>query len=747
MDISFPQTPKTGRSRFSKALPTPPPGLNDRTMASRELPILPPAPLPPRKDSITVKSTSNMSLQSKGFNSPLPALPTMTEAPQLQVQTRSIPRKPVGQSITPPATSETTGAITKSNKMKRVSSISSLLSAYSHSSSDSAQRSSHESDFTKDSEPSYSPEREGMVGLQAPPAKTYVDLINDSYSDKASEVTSNTIINSFPPPPPLKDPSRPRTPSAARPLDAVRDRRESSSPTSLRSGSPQAGREIWRRRASSKSDRNLTIADLKLAGSNGSTASTSHTPAAKAELPLAPPPPKPNHQSATTLPPRNASLPGRNIRPIKPVELVDDDDEMKKLTKLLKRVGRDDGSKSDQQGDKLEALRQDSAQRDPRERKQPGAKGNTMATKPEPPTKDLPLPLSLPTYQHPTTTDTQTPAAEAGVQPVPPSELPAPPPKESGKSTVISRRPVGALPLNQPELKTKTSASDLAPTRPTNSHPPGNTIGTLPHPRQRASPANLQNGPTSPTGGQPGPTPTTTRSGQNTTKTETIQTPGRVTSPKDQPQVSMPVSRPVLTSNLPDGVLERPTHIGSTMSSNDNHLSPQEYVAPPRSTPAPLRSGPLTRQPAALSDVHEEETTSSGWGASALAYNGEHDDRDPPSAAAILALERFPRGDSARTWDIQCTAEGVWPPIALGDRHYGCFTGHAQLVPSRNMEYPLACQTCRVADNARRRICAFCSLRICLPCHDLLVANGRDLRATMALLKGQNKIAAWGPGA
>ncbi|KAI3336386.1 hypothetical protein HD806DRAFT_3874 [Xylariaceae sp. AK1471] len=772
MDISTLQIPKMGRSRFSKALPTPPPGLDDlddrpRT-AFRDLPALPPAPLPPKEKSMLIKSASAISLGSKGFDSPLPVLPIMAEAPRPRVLAGPITRKPVGQSITPPAAPS---ANTKPKEMKRMSSISSLLSAYSYSSSDSAQKSSHESDFTKDSEPSYSPEREGMDRLPPVPTKTSMETTNDFYSDKASEVTSYTIIDSFPPPPPLKDPSRPRTPSVTRPFDAVRDgERESASPISLGSGSPRGGREIWRRRASSKSDRGPIIAELKLPGSNGSTASTSHTPAAKAELPLPPPPPaktnrqpplplppKTSQQSATTLPPRNASLPGRNIRPTKQAESLDEEEEMKrmmKLSKLKELVRRGRGSNDDRDEEQKGSRKTDEQRGHQEVNKQPYTNGNVEDDKPKPPAKDAPAQEPQKHRQPKASVDAQ--KAEVSLAPVstsPPEELPAPPPKESSQPTTaiaISRRPVGAqpdqpaqfaqsaqssqpaLPRNRPELGlglSTQSSNTLQPDK--------NPVGTLPHPsqrqRQRPSPAYPHNGssPTSPTGRALRHMPTFDRLGQSpaTSMAESNRTPGFVSSPdhghQPQPRISNPVSPQVLTSTGSAGGVRK------NSVDQDARSTPQEFVPPPRTTSITTSQPSFHVQPTTLSDVHEEVTSN--------ALDDEEvaeETREPMSAAAAAAVARFPR---QQNWNVKFTADGVQPSKPIDELKYSCYQKHTQFLPSPNVNNPLSCQTCGIADLGPRRSCTYCHLRICLPCLDLLIANGRDLRATTATLKEQGK--------
>ncbi|KAI0095708.1 hypothetical protein GGR51DRAFT_73543 [Nemania sp. FL0031] len=734
MDISSLQVPKAGRSRFSKALPTPPPGLDDRPQtAFRDLPDVPAAPLPPKKNSILITRPSTISLRSKGLDSPLPVLPIMAEAPRPRAQAGPIARKPVALLPTPPSTTE---ASTKSKAMKRKSSISSLLSAYSRSSSDWAQMSSQESDYTKDSEPSYSPEQEAMKSLPPVPSKKSMEATNDSNSDRTSEVTSYTIIDSFPPPPPLKDPSRPRprTPSAERPGESA----ASLSPISLRSGSPRSGREIWRRRASSKSDASLVIAELKLPSSNGSTASTSITPAGKAEPPSLPPPlpaktkqpalplPVPSKQQQTTIfPPRTTSvpttLPGRNIRPVKKAVPLDEDAEMKKLLKLSKLkdlVRRGDSDDDDDDHDDQKRSHSKGEQHELQDmQKQSNVESNVEADKPELPAKDGIM------------QNKQQPTAATGETSLSPG-VPAPPPNESAKATgtTISRRPVGAVPIrnvSQPEpqfgLEKQNAAapsSQQSAIQSAGTTKPRNPVGTLPHPRQRqqqqqsqrAAPAYPypRSGPTSPIGGPPRSASGFSQPNQSGSSALSMIGPPRapgVISTNPQPQATKPVS-----PGTP--------HVSPETGS----FSPRR-IAPQQTSPTGPRSPPFLTQPSAPNNEREGPAV-----------------EKPMSAGAAAAVARFPR---QQEWGVECTTTGVWAPVPLSSQHYNCFKGHANLMNSRNTNYALACQTCGIADAERRCMCNHCNLRICLPCADILVANGRDLQVTMRILRDQGKIKNW----
>jgi hypothetical protein len=141
-------------------------------------------------------------------------------------------------------------------------------------------------------------------------------------------------------------------------------------------------------------------------------------------------------------------------------------------------------------------------------------------------------------------------------------------------------------------------------------------------------------------------------------------------------------------------------------------------------------------QPVTLSDVHEEVTSK------ALDDDKEvaQETREPMSAAAAAAVARFPR---LQDWNVKFTTDGIQPSKPIDEPKYNCIMKHAQFKDSPNVNVPLSCQTCGIADRAPRQRCTSCCLRICLPCLDLLIANGRNLRTTMAILKDEEKIREW----
>ncbi|KAK7756214.1 hypothetical protein SLS62_001807 [Diatrype stigma] len=254
------QAPKTGgRSRFSKALPAPPPGLDeDPAIASRGLP---PLPFPPRKESVSTTASTSRSVKMERFDSPLPALPPKVDDSQKQSPKNMIPRRPVGQ----PAP--------KSTKKKRVSSISSLLSAYSNGSSDSVHRSSQETVLTKDSDPSHS-RAHGEAEDPKDLTRILMAYSSNPYGDDSPTDRNGEMDFPMPPSTPSsKVKTEPSTPRSMRPLKVSPDAVTTTSP-SITSTNESPKQEIWRRRAGSKSEVGIAVPELKLAVSYGSTAAT-----------------------------------------------------------------------------------------------------------------------------------------------------------------------------------------------------------------------------------------------------------------------------------------------------------------------------------------------------------------------------------------------------------------------------------------------------------------------------------------
>lgn len=72
--------------------------------------------------------------------------------------------------------------------------------------------------------------------------------------------------------------------------------------------------------------------------------------------------------------------------------------------------------------------------------------------------------------------------------------------------------------------------------------------------------------------------------------------------------------------------------------------------------------------------------------------------------------------------------DGIAKARPLTETHFGCFQQHRTMNRRSNRNCPLTCQTCDRADAEDRWVCTFCHLRICDACHRKLGSYQRDLR-------------------
>ncbi len=337
--LKTPATP--GRSRFSKALPAPPPGLYTAgrfpPRISNSTSPRPPAP-PPKASSASFASANTVTAAGASLpNSPLPPAPP----PKVM----AIPRRPIAS-----ITSMTGLPLPPEPEPSPVTSISSILSAYSNTSGESLIESYESTASTKASYVAASPEQQAVSG----------DLRRDELLTPLTSFSNDIDLRKQPPapiypadgqdrppPPPVKDDIRPKTPSASQPNEGV----GLASPSSLNK-SPSMP-QLWRRR-SLKADRNLAVSELKLPASHGSTASTLPSASASASTPAPAPAstlaPLPDSLTSTSGVSRPVlGLPGRNIRPAASRDLVAQNPTMgESLSKMEARIESKLGRKTDE---------------------------------------------------------------------------------------------------------------------------------------------------------------------------------------------------------------------------------------------------------------------------------------------------------------------------------------------------------------------------------------------------------------
>jgi hypothetical protein len=338
METSTLQTPKTGRSRFSKALPAPPSFLSDtKSKFKSNLPSLPPSlpslppqlpplslgfstanatarteqqqqtvtripvasprppdkllppinagpPLPPPKQ-LPVKEAPAMAAVSRPLDSPLPPIPRKLAAQPPM----TIPRRPVAAAPPPVAVVQAAPALapapaSPAASPSPVGSISSLLSAYSNHSAESTPRSSTNSaNDLSSAKGSYStispgePAKDSLARLESPSTTLSSPSSSDRNAQKQEVNRSRNPAaydQDLPPPPPLKDNHRPNTP----PVDPKPQTQLSQSPTATQPQTPLTNSSPQQdqlwRRRSLRSEKNLAVPELKLVTSHGSTAAS-----------------------------------------------------------------------------------------------------------------------------------------------------------------------------------------------------------------------------------------------------------------------------------------------------------------------------------------------------------------------------------------------------------------------------------------------------------------------------------------
>ena len=144
-----------------------------------------------------------------------------------------------------------------------------------------------------------------------------------------------------------------------------------------------------------------------------------------------------------------------------------------------------------------------------------------------------------------------------------------------------------------------------------------------------------------------------------------------------------------------------------------------------------------------------------------LYRHGDYEDRiDAPSAAKhahvprepihyrLMHQDDLPAPDPRALYFPRPLTAGqhtgpsaIITPRPFTARHISCYTKHTPLRQVPNKHYPLKCQACLVADTEPRWTCAWCSLRICRACVELLDECGRDLSAMVARLNVYGEMA------
>jgi hypothetical protein len=274
------QPPKTGSSRWSKALPDVP-GPDDPSFYDdyyeEPSPRLPPAkelpPPPPRSTSIA---------NAKSLPPSLPPLHLLAvDSPPSGPPKMAIPRRPIGKlpaNPPPPPQKEPQQPISSQIPPSPSESLSSILSAYSRSSGESLVRSPYgANDSVRQSEAISSPRDQAPLantktGTFITPSAQQQQQHHQQQQPQQYVAQKLPANDTRPPPLPSKD-TKYHLPATPAPVRKPVSENKLSELNSASSPSSQQQPQLWRRR-SLKAERSLELPDLKLIASHGSTAAT-----------------------------------------------------------------------------------------------------------------------------------------------------------------------------------------------------------------------------------------------------------------------------------------------------------------------------------------------------------------------------------------------------------------------------------------------------------------------------------------
>ncbi|RFU79932.1 hypothetical protein TARUN_2276 [Trichoderma arundinaceum] len=136
---------------------------------------------------------------------------------------------------------------------------------------------------------------------------------------------------------------------------------------------------------------------------------------------------------------------------------------------------------------------------------------------------------------------------------------------------------------------------------------------------------------------------------------------------------------------------------------------------------APQTEKPQRTAPQATSDPRLLQSESQGLlyrGRDGTLYPEMKNDGEPHPKAAYFPTQKY----------SNLLRDGVVKARPLTDTHFDCFQQHRNMNRRSNRNCPLTCQTCDGADLEDRWVCTFCHLRICDACHRKLGNYQRDLR-------------------
>lgn len=647
---------------------------------------------------------SSIHMQSQLFPKPpssAAAAATTTSAANWDMKTF---QKPLGPQEPPEPSPQTLEYLQPSELAQPLKSpsysLSSILSAYSRSSTESIIRSSDGTYSTRDSHAQESPN---------PQVSSSTTGVNSHYHEPSTSVSTITPITAVP----LSQSHQPRpianghniTPSPPAPTPPSKDYvspRPSSPPTHrvpAHAGSGTSSppnEQIWRRR-SFKGSRELP--NLHLDYSHGSTAYTASAGTTQSQTTVVPAQtqdqPASIQETAAPLPPPKEvrGLPGRNIRPAQQRKESVDDPTM-----------GHGGSKLQQLKDRFHRSRKSD---------------DKTASKPTSPGTENGPPSSRTTTNQPPTPEYQ---------------------KEDIRTSHVDKIASPASPASSPEPKVglprqpqqNSSQASIAPSAPAKSDsvsvnrkrvPGSSSVAFESIPGNDGS-SDLRSAilsTTSPAAGRFAPV-SSIHPAKSLPDLKIRGTPTLITEPFP-PLSAFPSSG--RNSPAPDGPHTRGRQFdgpGRPPASRESSARPDS-----RRGPDPIRNtGP---------DGSRFVRSSTGE----LCYKGRDGTLYPDMKESAQSPDpramRFPKAGG------EPIPEGtILPAAPLKPSHHLCFHKHRAMQRQRNRRHPLACQTCQKADMEDRWACSFCSLRLCESCLGIFEFNKKDLTGLMSELAGKKTL-------